>query len=869
MDNKLQQILKNRQDNYIFPFFWQHGEAPEVLLEEMKRIRESNISAVCVESRPHPDFAGEHWWRDMDLIMEEARTNNMQVWLLDDDSFPTGHANGVFSGAHKNLANLFLTEWHADVNGPLEKSAMLVDAVLGEGDELIAVTAYPRTSPDTGDIDLRQGVELTAQVRNGWLRWDVPRGLWRVFIIYATHHGDGKRDYFNILDSQSVGVLIDQVYRPHYERYREDFGKTFMGFFSDEQEFGNLPGYDFQARLGKGMKFIPWSGELRERLKKRWKDDFSIFLAALWFYAGQATGKIRYAYMDEVTLQLEAAFSKQIHQWCSQRGVSHIGHIIEDDNSHGRLGCSTGHYFRSISGMGMAGIDVVLLQIMPGLTQTVHQWVASDRDGEFFHFGLAKMGSSLAHIDAKKEGRAMCEIFGAYGWQEGVSLMKWLADHMLCRGINHFVPHAFSPKAFPDPDCPPHFYAGGNHPQYWHFGELMAYMNRMSHLLSGGRYLAEVAVLYHADAEWAGGAMLFQKPLRALMEHQIECDVVPNDLFAEPEKYGMKFDTLLHAGTQAYRALVIPYCEYIPQAAARFAGEAVQNGYPVFLLEGVPRAVCEDIPDEAEVLKKLAAVPVVSLETLAGMVQEAIGPAIETDGVYPDLRTYSYRNDSGICIYFFNENTVNAVDTVVTAAFQECTGKVLRLDGWKNRIYTLCEGISGGKTSFRLQLAPGEAAVIILTDEAPYAPPFTPGDSCEKLQGAWKVFCADVSEYPDFKWLCDIGEEEVFPDLTDWAAEGKFNGMVRYETVLIEKAGPRQAVLALEGLPDAVEVFVNRKSCGRRIGTPYDFELVLEQGENVIAIELSTTPVWRAGDAWSALAVLPPFGLRSRPQLRV
>ena len=55
----------------------------------------------------------------------------------------------------------------------------------------------------------------------------------------------------------------------------------------------------------------------------------------------------------------------------------------------------------------------------------------------------------------------MCEIFGNYGWAEGAQTMKWLADFMLVRGINIFVPHAFSPKAFPDPDCPPHFYAHG------------------------------------------------------------------------------------------------------------------------------------------------------------------------------------------------------------------------------------------------------------------------------------------------------------------------------------------------------------------------------------------------------------------------
>lgn len=39
-------------------------------------------------------------------------------------------------------------------------------------------------------------------------------------------------------------------------------------------EFGNLPGYDFQARLGEKMKFIPWSGELSDRLREKWEENF-------------------------------------------------------------------------------------------------------------------------------------------------------------------------------------------------------------------------------------------------------------------------------------------------------------------------------------------------------------------------------------------------------------------------------------------------------------------------------------------------------------------------------------------------------------------------------------------------------------------
>ena len=95
---------------------------------------------------------------------------------------------------------------------------------------------------------------------------------------------------------------------------------------------------------------------------------------------------------------------------------------------------------------------------------------------------------------------------------------------MLVRGVNHFVPHAFSQAAFPDPDCPPHFYARGHNPQYRFYHVLNRYTNRVSHLVSGGRHVASAAVLYHAEAEWSGAAMPFQLPVKVLLQHQIDCD---------------------------------------------------------------------------------------------------------------------------------------------------------------------------------------------------------------------------------------------------------------------------------------------------------------------------------------------------------
>lgn len=51
MDPRLQEALNGAGENYIAPFFWQHGEEDGILQEEIEKIYQSGIRAVCVESR--------------------------------------------------------------------------------------------------------------------------------------------------------------------------------------------------------------------------------------------------------------------------------------------------------------------------------------------------------------------------------------------------------------------------------------------------------------------------------------------------------------------------------------------------------------------------------------------------------------------------------------------------------------------------------------------------------------------------------------------------------------------------------------------------------------------------------------------------
>ncbi len=83
----------------IFPFLWLRGEERNLIEKEIDSIYNNNIRAFIVESRTHPDFCGEGWWRDMDIVLSKAKALGMRVWVLDDKHYPTGFANDKILGA--------------------------------------------------------------------------------------------------------------------------------------------------------------------------------------------------------------------------------------------------------------------------------------------------------------------------------------------------------------------------------------------------------------------------------------------------------------------------------------------------------------------------------------------------------------------------------------------------------------------------------------------------------------------------------------------------------------------------------------------------------------------------------------------------
>jgi hypothetical protein len=731
-----------------------------------------------------------------------------------------------------------------------------------DDDQLLGVYAIRMYKPPAEILD------LTRQIHENALHWSIPEGKWKVYILHLSRNFGLHPTYINMMDRESCRILIDAVYEPHYQHYKDDFGKTIAGFFSDEPELGNWKAIEGNV-LGT-QQDLPWSRELPIKLQESLGNDYRRFLPLLWENEADAptTAYVRYVYMDAVTRLVEEDFSKQIGEWCHGHGVEYTGHVVEDNNQHARTGSSLGHYFRGLAGQHIAGVDVVNRQILPqGADVQVQRkfFLKSlekllQYDGVFFHYVLAKLASSHAAIDPVKKGRAMCEIFGGYGWGEGVRLEKFLVDHFLVRGVNLFVPHAFNPAQFPDKDAPPHFYADGHDPQYRHFGYLMAYTNRICELISDGCHVASAAILYHGEAEWTGKCMLMQKPARILADHQIDFDIIPQDVFSERDRYRTTLGEKLRVNTQEYKTLIVPTAQFVTEEFAIAAKELQTAGFPILFLDQLPEGICncKDTAHTQELLERIRLCPVIPLGRLIETLVELRIPEVSLSPDSAWIRYLHYRYEDGTSLYFFvNEGTASYRGTITLPDTRHCYA----YNAWDNRMESVVAreiDYSGIRCmSLDAEIQPLKSLLIVFENKTVGGIETSPV-KCEgeriRLKDGWtRSTCAGI-EYPNFKRPKII----KLPDrLVD--EEPRFSGFVRYEKN-IQLPTRSRVILEIEDAYEGVEVFINEKSAGVQIAPPFQFDIsdLVGDGENKIRIEVATTLERQVGRKGIATKVLFP-----------
>ena len=845
-DTRLYEVLAGQESNYLLPFYWQHGTHRDRIPAQIQRIYDSGCRALCVESRPHPDFCGPEWWADMDLILSECEKKGLKVWIFDDRKYPTGYANGLIETKYPHLRQREIIEEHIDVLGPAPDTAFLVSKML-EDDEILGVYAFKRA--DEGEMTTGGYIDLTPTLTEGYVYFNVPEGCWRVYIYTNTRRGN-RGNYIDMVSAESCKVLLEAVYEPHYAHYAKYFGNTIVGFFSDEPSFGNtmatrhpIDPSGHERPVGTPGMALPYNPRVIEMMSEEMGENALPYMGELWYWSEHAP-LTRLAYMNAITALYRDNFCYMLGNWCRERGVMYIGHIIEDYNCHARPAVGAGHYFRALEGQDMAGIDIVLHQVMPGMAHHIHNASIGTgiSDPAFYHYVLSQLGASLAHQYPQMKGRAVCEEFGAYGWAEGSTMMKWLTDFLLVRGINHFIPHAFSPD-FPDPDSPPHFGAEGHDPQFDGFCHLMRYTNKAAHLLFGGEHVTSCAVLYHAEGEWMNGKgdyTFTQVPAKALLDAHLCYDIMCLEVL---EKAVAENGKLMLNG-ESYGALVVPYAKEIPERLAQSVKRLCDAGVPVLLCGGRAEGLCGEVVSAKELPDRIRAL--------------GLGD-IEVQGDYPLLRHYHLRRDGADVFMLFNEDGAKTAKTTLKLPVQ---GDFARLRLIEDAAYA--DSTADGTVS--IELLPGQSEILVFGADTADMPKLGDPKNATVLTPTCKI---ELAGWEDLSAFSDYKTTDVLANITSGAEKPSFSGLMRYTFTLNFDTVPENAVLDLGRVGHTARIWVNGADLGIRITAPYAFGVSehLVAGENTVTIEVANTLVGKVRDKLSHCMPIAPSGLLGPIQL--
>lgn len=835
--HKLTSELNGKHTNYIQPFIHvKHTDTYEQLKTRFQRLSDMGIYSLILQYESNMrqmNKFDDKWWGLLERVSAVCSELGMTYWMQDAAPFPTGAANGLFEDEeHKDKSKIYIIERHTNLKGPIKDASILVEnffnMIQGDitielfnmvsDDELLYVIALQRQDDGTYDIDT--AIDLTAQVKDGLLQFDLPEGDWRLSLLFRTRKG-GRKHYMNLLDAESVGVQIDAVHKPHYENLKEELGKTWNGFFYDEPEIGNAKGYDFFCLPGSTVNnhpiSLPWSDQTPELLESCFGSGFSSYLPCLWYDCGEITGIVRYNYMDIITRQVSKNYNGQVYEYCRDRGIKYIGHVLEDENSHARLGCGPGHFFRTEKHQDMAGIDIVSAQIIPGMDIDGISWYGcTEGDGEFYHYGLAKLASSEGHINPEKEGKSICEYMALYGSVATPKFVKFITDHLFVNGINNLIPTGIEVFDVDEAKL------------------LFDYSNRVCRLMNDSEHVAPVAVLYHAEAEWAGDYQPFHKPAKVLATNQIDYDVIPCDCLTESEFYksGVE-DGKLKINKEYYQALVIPYCERIPKAIVEFIVGARGKGLPVYFVDVLPSGYCEEL---GEFDVGIGSCKVVELDELASALRDDDIYDIEVSSHEHFLR-YNHFVKDGMHVYMLhNEEPSRDIETTVSFP----TDLPVRVyNAMDNTLEIADVTYEDGKANIQVKLGQYESAFYVFSGEFAM-------ESNETIEKNVDLTDLRVVVYPDSEHeheveldeLCDLGTPDLYP---------RYGGKLIYKATF-NIADEMPTTLDLGRVCDSAEVTLNRQNLGCRISSPYRFDIskAVKKGRNELIVEVATNPA-RAG----------------------
>lgn len=503
------------------------------------------VKQVFVHPRPGlmTPYLGPEWFRLWRVALEEAARLDMNVWIYDENSYPSGFAGG----------------WVPE----------LMPDSRGMGLHIRETQTVPKWTDDTVAIYRLEGDQfelISAKAKAGE---SLPEG--RYLVATLQRAGDspwhGNRCYVNLLTPGVTEKFLEVTLEAYKRAVGTQFGKRIPGVFTDEPNIRPAGGF-------------PWCPDLPEQFQQRWGYPLLDHLPSLVRELGDWR-KVRHNYFSTLNDLFIERWARPYYEWCEKNDLAFTGHYWDHEWPH-CLGVP--------DNMAMAA-----WQHIPGIDVLMNQY-AEHTHAQFGNVRFCREISSIANQLGRS--RTLVELYGAGGWDLRFEDMKRIGDWLQVLGINLMNEHLsyVTIRGARKRDHPPSF---SYHEPWWEAYHMNAgYFARLSAAMSQGEQINRILVIEPTTTAWMYqghvaklrelGDAFFQL-LLALEAAQIEYDLGCEDVLA---RHGAVVGNQLRVGRRFYDVVVLPpHTENISLALLRLGETYLEMGGTVLCLGDPPTRV--------------------------------------------------------------------------------------------------------------------------------------------------------------------------------------------------------------------------------------------------------------------------------------
>ncbi len=567
----------------IVPFWFWNGDLDYAELEwQLRQYYDRGVRSLFIHPRMglNVPYLSEEWFDRVKFAVKMGEEIGIDLWIYDELDWPSGTAGKQVIAANPDLGQRYLELVPLQFEGPLFTFLEAHDDRYVNTGNSNPIAAYGvRQEEWRGSIsDL---VDLNKNL--AWERtipWEAPPGNW-VLLYFLEKRAPY---YIDTLYPPSTEKFLELTHDKYRDAVGESFGGSVPGFFTDEPAM-------YYYHVGLENYVVPWSKQMFGIFRDRRGYDLKPFLPALYADMGPDTVRVRYDFWRTLTEQYAETYYGRIRRWCDENGVIFTGHLLFEEHLRLQARCE-GNLFKYLRHLELIGVDHLYPKI--GTEKDPAQHVA------------LKVGSSAAHHFGST--RLLCESMGGTYWDCSLERMKWMNNWEYVLGVNLFNNHGYhyTIEGERKRDWPPsQFY----HHTWWkYYDQFTTYNARLSHILSGGRHVAKVLMLYPINTIWTDYVPQRRTPIGEVVEQDFEYltdtllrlhwdfDYVDEDVLAGASISSGE----IGIADETYSILILPPVTYIKEATWKAIQRFVESGGKVIASTLLPVGLLE-VGDEDRV----------------------------------------------------------------------------------------------------------------------------------------------------------------------------------------------------------------------------------------------------------------------------